>query len=101
MDKYPAMQSNDPLPTSRITATICHEDLFIDFSKTDLLTCDGKMAMLVVYTKKLSKYHPAASTKGRVTCHAKQWPTPNKWMFAQLLFYHEYFGVTLAGAFLE
>jgi hypothetical protein len=25
------------------------------------------------------KYHPAASTKGQVTCHVKQWPTLNKY----------------------
>ena len=46
------LQSNDTLPTNRMTARTCHEGLFSDFSKTDLLTCDGKMAMVEVYTVK-------------------------------------------------
>jgi hypothetical protein len=37
----------------RATAKTCYKKgLLSDFSKTDLLTCDGKMAMLVVYIKK-------------------------------------------------
>jgi hypothetical protein len=37
----------------RVTARTCYEEgLLSDFNKTDLLTCDGKRAMLVVYTEK-------------------------------------------------
>jgi hypothetical protein len=37
----------------KITARTCYEEgLLSDFSNTDLLTCDRKMAILVVYTEK-------------------------------------------------
>ena len=46
---------------SRSTGRTCYEKGYLsDFNNSDLLTCDGKKAALVIYTQKLLEHHTTA-----------------------------------------
>jgi len=45
----------------RSTEKTCYEKCYLsDFNNSDLLTCDGKKAILVIYTQKLLEHHTTA-----------------------------------------
>jgi hypothetical protein len=45
----------------RSTGKTCYEKCYLsDFNNSDLLTCDGKKAVLVIYTQKLLEHHTTA-----------------------------------------
>jgi len=45
----------------RITGRTCHEKGHLsDFNNSDLLICDGKKAVLVIYIQKLLEHHTTA-----------------------------------------
>jgi hypothetical protein len=46
---------------SRSTGRTCYEKGYLsDFNNSDLLTCDGNKAVLVIYTQKLLEHHTTA-----------------------------------------